>query len=272
MMVNGVHVNSGANLGLCFQTSPPAPPRHGKGRTFPPSLRGKGVRGLGLTLKLTYTRLMQGYTQNLIYGIVKARPFFTHDPFLAFLATIKMSKQLDTLSDEALAKLAQAGERAAFELLCDRHLSTVYNRLRALLPPDAVEDVTQETFIAAMQAIQGYRGQSLFRTWLSALARHKVADYYRKQSRQPETISLDGELEGENETLADPNARHEERALVRDALWRLPAHYQEVLLLRFAEGLPFEQMASTLGLSLEATKSRFRRAIAAAAQEMQTGD
>ena len=55
---------------------------------------------------------------------------------------------------------------------------------------------------------------------------------------------------------------------MRVALQRLPAHYQEVLLLRFAEGLPFEQVAGALGISPEATKSRYRRAVAAIAREM----
>ncbi len=52
-----------------------------------------------------------------------------------------MSEHLDTLADEALARLAKAGKRAAFEQLYERHLSPTYNRLRALLPPEAVEDV-----------------------------------------------------------------------------------------------------------------------------------
>ena len=56
---------------------------------------------------------------------------------------------------------------------------------------------------------------------------------------------------------------------MRIALQRLPEHYQEVLFLRFAEGLPFEQIAGTLDISLEAAKSLYRRAIAAVAEEMQ---
>lgn len=175
-----------------------------------------------------------------------------------------MNGRLDSLADEVLAGMAQKGERAAFETLCDRYLPIVYNRLRALLPPEAVEDVTQEVFIAAVRGIGRYRSRSLFRTWLTAIARHKVADFYRKRSRQPETDMLDsienspGNAEG-----------WEEQALVRVAMRRLPEHYQEILLLRFAEGMPFEQIARTLGISLEATKSRYRRAVAAAAQELE---
>jgi RNA polymerase sigma-70 factor (ECF subfamily) len=173
-----------------------------------------------------------------------------------------MSKH-DSLSDEALAKMTQDGNRAAFEALCDRHLPRVYNRLRALLPAEAVEDVTQEVFMAALRGIQDYRGNSLFRTWLAAVIRHKVADFYRQRSRQPEVVPLAGD--GDDPIAPDT---WEERALVQAALQRLPAHYQEVLLLRFAEGKPFDQMAGDLGISLEATKSRYRRAVVAVAQEI----
>jgi len=170
----------------------------------------------------------------------------------------------NTPSDEVLASKAKTGDKAAFDVLCDRYLSAVYNRLRALLPPEAVEDVSQEVFIAAFKGIKGYREQSLFRTWISAITRHKVADYYRKQSRRPETIPLEAKID----TMADPAGWGEDKAMVRLALYRLPAHYQEILLLRFAEGMPFDQIAEALEISLEATKSRYRRAVAAVAQQM----
>jgi RNA polymerase sigma-70 factor (ECF subfamily) len=174
-----------------------------------------------------------------------------------------MKDDPSTISDEELVSMAQAGDRAAFDALCDRYLPRVYNRLRAKLPPDAVEDVTQEVFIAALRSLDRFRGQSSFRTWLSAISRHKVADYYRSQSRQPETVPL--EVGGSLHSDADP---WQERTLVRLTLMRLKVDYQDVLLLRFAEGLPFKRIAEVLGISLEAAKSRYRRAVAAAAREM----
>lgn len=174
-----------------------------------------------------------------------------------------MSAHYD-LSDKVLARKARSGDRAAFEVLCDRYLAAVYNRLRALLPLEAVEDVTQEVFLSAMRSITHYREQAAFRTWLTAIARHKVADYYRRHGRRPEGASIEGEE-------IDPPALDgwEERALVRVALGRLPAHYQDILLLRFAEGLSFEEIAQILDISLEAAKSRYRRAVAAVADEME---
>ena len=159
--------------------------------------------------------------------------------------------------------MAQAGNRAAFEQLCDRNLPLVYNRLRAQLPPDDVEDVVQEVFLAAMKGIRRYRRRSSFRTWIAGIARHKVVDFYRNRGRRPQTVALDPAHDP-----PDEGDSWQEQALLRVVLAELPVHYQEVLLLRFAEGLPFAQVAAALDISLEAAKSRYRRAIATLAREM----
>jgi len=174
-----------------------------------------------------------------------------------------MENQKGYLPDETLAEMARGGDRTAFETLCERYLPRVYNRLCALLPPEAVEDAVQEVFLAALRGIGRYQGESSFRTWISAIVRHKVADYYRQEGRRPETVPLSSETA--NPTTSDT---WKEQALVRMALARLPERYQEVLLLRFAEGMPFNEIACTLGISLEATKSRYRRAVTAMAREL----
>jgi RNA polymerase sigma-70 factor (ECF subfamily) len=178
-----------------------------------------------------------------------------------------MSGRLDTPTDEALAKMARDGDQMAFETLCDRYLPVVYNRLRAKLPPEEVEDVTQLVFIGAMKGIRRYRAQASFRTWILSIARHKVSDFYRRRSRRVETVALDpvdaGQMDG-----GEARDDWEERILTRIALRRLPDHYQEILLLRFAEGMRFKTLARTLGISLEAAKSRYRRAVAAMAEEI----
>ncbi|HHS97158.1 MAG TPA: RNA polymerase sigma factor [Chloroflexi bacterium] len=173
-----------------------------------------------------------------------------------------MDRSTESIPDQILVERAQKGDRDAFEALCERYLPVVYNRLGALLPPEAVEDVTQEVFVAVLRGIQHYRGRGSFRTWLSGVIRHKVADYYRRRHRRSQEIALEENIHGGK---ADD---WEEQAHVRMALYRLPAHYQEVLLLRFAEGRPFKEIAEILDISLEATKSRYRRAVQAIAREL----
>jgi RNA polymerase sigma-70 factor (ECF subfamily) len=173
-----------------------------------------------------------------------------------------MDDPREPVPDQVLVERVQRGDRDAFEALCERYLPIVYNRLRALLPPEAVEDVTQEVFVAVLRGIQRYRGRSLFRTWLSGVIRHKVADYYRRSHRHSREIALEEGFQGGR---ADG---WEEQAHVRMALYRLPARYQEVLLLRFVEGRSFSEIAEILDISLEAAKSRYRRAVRALAREM----
>jgi RNA polymerase sigma-70 factor (ECF subfamily) len=181
-----------------------------------------------------------------------------------------MCELTDSLSDEKLAQAAKAGDRAAFETLCDRYLPIVYNRLRAKLPFEVVEDVTQQVFVGAVKGLGRYREQSSFRTWILSIAHHKVVDYYRRNSRQPETTPLDPSVEGVSDGSEARDA-WEDRVMVRIALNHLSDHYQEILLLRFAEGMRFARIADTLGISLEAAKSRYRRAVAAIAKEMESG-
>ena len=132
------------------------------------------------------------------------------------------------------------GDRAAFDILCDRYLPIVCRRLRVLLPVSAVEDVAQEVFVAVVRSIKSYREDAQFRTWVAAIIRHKVADYYRSEQRSPQTVELDP-------AIHSPSAGSEawrDQTVALMALQELKAEYQEVILLRFAEGLPFKGVAS----------------------------
>lgn len=171
----------------------------------------------------------------------------------------------EMIPEEELVAAACQGDREAFGELCERYLDVVYNRLRAKLPPEAVEDVTQIVFIAAMKSITRYRGNSSFKTWLLSIARYKIADYYRRQERRPDVVHM---VPGVDYGRRSDNVSLEERTLVRVSLQRLHEDYQEVLLLRFSDGLRFKEIAQELDISLEAAKSRYRRAIAAMAREM----
>ncbi len=174
------------------------------------------------------------------------------------------------LSDEELIRAAQEGRVEAFDLLYQRYFPLVYRRVRYVVPQDEVEDITQEIFIDVAHSLKSFRYEARFSTWLRTLVNRQVADYYR--GRKPASLSLDGtgshNLEHEylRETDA-PQARDglggaDNHIILRQALQKLPSHYREIILLRFADGLRFEEIARLQCQSLEATKSMFRRAIA----------
>lgn len=178
-------------------------------------------------------------------------------------------------SDETLVRLVQGGELAAFNTLYERYLPVVFGRVRCVIPESDVEDVTQEVFIAAMKSLDSFRFEAKFSTWLRTLVNRQVADYYRarkpqepdlsielvgEESERNAKLSVDGELDGRDDVI-----------ILRQALKQLPENYREVIVLRFVEGLRFEEIARLQGQSLEATKSLFRRAIALLSKRVQNG-
>ena len=166
------------------------------------------------------------------------------------------------ISDDVLVQRFKDGDTEAFDLLYHRHLPNVYKRVRYVVPEVDIEDVTQEVFIAALKSLPSFRGEAQFGTWLRTLTNYKVAEYYRKRTRkqEPKTAPL-SEASGRTEGFT--SKAMEERIYIQRALQKLPENYQEVILLRFAEDLQFNEIAETLGQNLEATKSLFRRAITA---------
>jgi RNA polymerase sigma-70 factor, ECF subfamily len=176
-----------------------------------------------------------------------------------------------SLSDEELVNSAKQGDLEAFTYLYRRYFSVVYNRVYYIIPESDVEDVIQEIFIALMRSINGYQAKALFRTWFRTLITRQIAEYYRNKSRTMNRppLKLD-----DIENIPDHNSREaaESEIWVRHALNQLPEHYREIILMRFAENLSFNEIAKILNRNTEGTKSLFRRAIGALTQKLEEKD
>ena len=172
-------------------------------------------------------------------------------------------------SDELLIQRYKDGNNEAFDLLYLRHFSRVHNRVRYVVPENDVEDVTQEIFLAAMKSLSSFRGDAKLGTWLRTLTNHKVAEYYRKRTRkqEPQLAPLSDAL---GEMTGGTSKSLEDRIFLQRALQNLPENYREVLLLRFAEDMQFNEIAEHNGQNLEAVKSLFRRAVAALRNHLET--
>jgi RNA polymerase sigma-70 factor (ECF subfamily) len=131
--------------------------------------------------------------------------------------------------DETLVYRAQEGDRQALEQLYQRYFPRVYNRIRALVPAEEVEDLTSEVFLSLVSSLKQFRAKSAFSTWLHTIIKRKVADYYRSRANKGEVDELSPER---LESPANNVASEEERIMVREMLRQLPEHYCEVLLLR----------------------------------------
>jgi RNA polymerase sigma-70 factor (ECF subfamily) len=178
-------------------------------------------------------------------------------------------KASETPSDEVLIRQFKDGSMEAFNTLYRRHLPSVFGRVRYVVPAQDVEDVTQEVFIAVLKSLSAFRGAAKFSTWLRTLTNHKVAEFYRKRGRKQEAPVV-GLAEALRRGDASSPTIMEDRVLIQRALQKLPTSYREVILLRFAEDMQFNEISEVTGQNLEAVKSMFRRAIVALRTQLET--
>jgi RNA polymerase sigma-70 factor, ECF subfamily len=167
--------------------------------------------------------------------------------------------------EHGLARALRRGEAEALATFCATYLDAVYGFIYYRVGGDrqAAEDIAQETFLAAFEALERYDGRAAMLTWLCGIARHKVVDHYRRRQRLERARLA---LERLPEFATEPTERLERdelRQRVLATLHGLPAHYQQVLTLKYIDHLSGRQLADHLGLSEEAAESLLARARAA---------
>ena len=124
------------------------------------------------------------------------------------------------------------------------------------------EDLTAETFMAAVAAVgQGrVRVPEVTVAWLVGVARHKLADHWRRAAREQRSLAAVAVLA---EEAGDPWEEHLDAQAAHAALARLPGPQRAALTLRYLDGLPVGEVAACLGRSVHATETLLVRARAA---------
>ncbi|MBB5987086.1 sigma-70 family RNA polymerase sigma factor [Sphingobium lignivorans] len=177
-----------------------------------------------------------------------------------------MSLDLAACSDGELASLALGKRQAAYSEIMRRHQDSVFRLLRSLTGDgDAAIDLTQQTFIAAFNALARYDGERSFRAWIMKIAVNKARDWSRRRAvRRFFTFARPIE---EGLDVVDPAPRSDvllagrrELARTMAAIAALPAGLKDVLVLRTIEGLSETETAQTLGISNKAVETRLYRA------------
>lgn len=152
-------------------------------------------------------------------------------------------------------------------LIYDRALPDVYSYLLARCRSVPVaEDLTSETFLAAVATLDAGKVPSLSMAWLFGVARHKLADHWRRLAREDAKLAL----VGPEPEIDDPWDVHLERTRARDTLDRLGPHHRGALILRYVDGLPVREVADHLDRTEHATEAllvRARRAFRQAYEE-----
>jgi RNA polymerase sigma-70 factor (ECF subfamily) len=165
------------------------------------------------------------------------------------------------IPDERLVAQVVAGDAAAFTQLVERHAPQVYAlAYRKLRNACEADEATQETFIRAYTHLGTYRPEEKFAPWLRAITVNGCISHWRRQTTR-KTVSL--ELSSLSQQLPDTGTSLESAVLRRERqqecaalLARLPAHYRQVVALRYWHDLSYVEMGTLLDLPVAAVRMR----------------
>jgi RNA polymerase sigma-70 factor (ECF subfamily) len=132
--------------------------------------------------------------------------------------------------------------------------------------PTEAEDLVQETCARAIRAMGSLRADSNVKSWLFTILRNIWLNQLRQKRSSPMVVELDVDespadiaIERSNDPLACYISKTEQER-VRQAIWRLPPHFREIILLREYEELSYEEIASLLNCPVGTVMSRLARA------------
>lgn len=176
-------------------------------------------------------------------------------------------------TDVELVELALTGSEEAFRLLVVRYERPLFSLVvRMVRDPSQAEDLAQEAFVRAFRALASFDRSRKFSSWLFKIAHNLTIDHLRRRALDTESLETplgtdDGERTLESK-LADeatlaPDRRVEQgdlAAALERAVGALRPEYREVILLRFVEGLAYQEIAEVMGVPLGTVKTNIHRA------------
>ena len=161
-------------------------------------------------------------------------------------------------------KRTQTGDRETFGCLVSKYHDRLYiHILGRVKNTETAKDLTQETWLKAFRAIQTFRGDAAFYSWLYRIAENVITDHYRKQKhRDTEPLHLiDEHRITERDTCPSQDLlRKELRIHLKNALDRLSTPRKQVFVLYYLHELPIKAIAERLNRSEGTIKSHLRNA------------
>jgi len=179
--------------------------------------------------------------------------------------------------DTALMIEASRGNAASFDLLLNRHRTSVVNHLYRLVRNRAIaEELAQEVFIRVYRSRSRYQAEAKFTTWLFRITTNMALNWRRDTRREFSNVAFDQDVpklrprELTDQTpRADELLLYEDRAKeVRAAIDTLPPKQLAAVLLHKYEGMEYAQIAEVLGCTIPALKSMLFRAYATLRQRL----
>ncbi|MAA75293.1 MAG: RNA polymerase sigma factor RpoE [Salinisphaeraceae bacterium] len=180
-------------------------------------------------------------------------------------------------TDEQLVARAQQGDRMAFDLLVRKYQYKLIKLVSRYVSPADAPDVAQEAFIKAYRAVDGFKGNSAFYTWLYRIAINTAKNYLVARSRRPASQDIDvadAEAYGISDQLTSQDTpeqlalSEEIRDTVAATIAALPPDLRTAIVLREVEGLSYEEIAEAMECPVGTVRSRIFRARAAVDEKL----
>ncbi len=186
-------------------------------------------------------------------------------------------------TDKALVARARKGDRRAFDLLVLKYQHRVQRLIaRYIRDPGQVQDLAQETFIKAYRALERFRGDSAFYTWIYRIAVNTAKNQLASDARGGYFLSLNsGGSDESDEPMVEPEAlrdgatpdavaaTEELKSAIDRAISDLPEDLRTALTLREMEGLSYDEIASVMACPIGTVRSRIFRAREAVEQSIE---
>ncbi len=185
-------------------------------------------------------------------------------------SNLKLARAKEAEEDRGLIARAQAGDKAAFRLLVERHQRRAFAIALSLVRDENdANELVQDAFLRVYKSLPTFQGGSSFFTWLYRIITNLSIDLHRKPGRHTTDIDdsrldLDESQESDFPLMAriegaDPAElvrRREIGARLQVALDALPTYHRAVIVMREIEGLSYEEMAQAMGVSKGTIMSR----------------
>jgi len=163
---------------------------------------------------------------------------------------------------ELIARWKRGDERAATELVA-RHAPALARFAVASGERSDVDELVQDTFVRAFNSIDGFRGDSSFRTWLFTIERRLLLDRRRAEKRRRDRTEIQEDDAATEYDALDSVVADETQRRLREAVGRLSPTQREVFSLRVSEGLSYKEIAEAVGTTEGAARVHYHNAMRA---------
>ena len=172
----------------------------------------------------------------------------------------------EKLAEQVLILRCQIGDKNAFAELIERYGKALRYFIFCLLGDSQIaEDIFQDTWLIVIRRIHALKETEAFSPWLYRITRNKVYEQFRRQKKFYE---LDEKNIIQNNSIED-HFSNDDAAKIHDALGKLNPVHKEILMLRFLEQMPYDQIAKVINCNAGTVKSRIYYAKLALKKEME---